>query len=358
MQMMEGLLNNPNTRKKTHWMCAEKFAAGVCSMQGWRVAQEDAHTCISSIDQQGTSLFAVYDGHGGGEVARYCSQHLPGVLQAHPAFHSDPESALSSSLLQLDQSLKESPAQEELWNLVSDEDSEDSDEDILFIEDVEASVSNHETSLAIMEGDLIEMLSEELDENYDDGLEEGEDEVEEIKDPGFTSGTTALVCLFRDNFLYVANVGDSRGILVRKNTWIPLTKDHKPYDEKELCRIEQAGGWVSRDGRVLGDLNLSRTLGDHRYKTNSALAPEDQVISAKPDIQVTSVTKGDILILACDGIWEVLKEQEVVDFVRRRLRMKVPLHKICEQLLNRCLATEQDALIGVDNMTCLMVKFK
>ena len=70
----------------------------------------------------------------------------------------------------------------------------------------------------------------------------------------------------------VANVGDSRCVLCRNGVAIDMSVDHKPDDDKELKRIENAGGKVTSDGRVNGGLNLSRALGtikafSSRYKT-------------------------------------------------------------------------------------------
>lgn len=62
-----------------------------------------------------------------------------------------------------------------------------------------------------------------------------------------------------------------------------MSKDHKPEDKIELDRIKKAGGQVSF-GRVNGNLNLSRALGDLQYKQNTKLTPEQQMITANPDI--------------------------------------------------------------------------
>ena len=65
--------------------------------------------------------------------------------------------------------------------------------------------------------------------------------------------------------LYVANSGDARCIMGRKGKVTQISKDHVPEDPIELERIYRAGK-VVRKGRIMGNLNLSRALGDHRYK--------------------------------------------------------------------------------------------
>jgi protein phosphatase 1G len=84
--------------------------------------------------------------------------------------------------------------------------------------------------------------------------------------------------------LYVANAGDSRTVLCRNGEALMLSVDHKPELPNERARIEKAGGFVS-DGRVNGNLNLTRALGDFEYKSQSHLKAGEQVISAVPEIQ-------------------------------------------------------------------------
>jgi len=83
----------------------------------------------------------------------------------------------------------------------------------------------------------------------------------------------------------VANAGDSRAVLCRANgTTLPLSFDHKPQQEVEMSRITKAGGFVNHFGRVNGNLNLSRSLGDLKYKQVPGIPPQEQIITAEPDI--------------------------------------------------------------------------
>lgn len=83
-----------------------------------------------------------------------------------------------------------------------------------------------------------------------------------------TAGCTANVTLIYKNTIYCANAGDSRCVLSVEGELFPLSEDHKPEDEIELKRIKDAGGEVT-NGRVNGNLNLSRALGDLEYKKNT-----------------------------------------------------------------------------------------
>ncbi len=84
------------------------------------------------------------------------------------------------------------------------------------------------------------------------------------------AGCTANVSLIYKNELYVANAGDSRSVLCTNGKSREMSKDHKPDDDKERERVIKAGGYVS-DGRINGNLNLSRAIGDFDYKKNNSL---------------------------------------------------------------------------------------
>ena len=109
-----------------------------------------------------------------------------------------------------------------------------------------------------------------------------------------------------------------------------------------------------------GNLALSRALGDFEFKQNNALDAEHQVVTADPDIIVHTPTPEDeFVVLACDGIWDVLTSQQVIDFVRRHIALRLELPTICELLMDRCLAPDSDwGGVGCDNMTVMIVALK
>ncbi|VDL72787.1 unnamed protein product [Nippostrongylus brasiliensis] len=170
------------------------------------------------------------------------------------------------------------------------------------------------------------------------------------------SGATAVVVLVKDDVIHCANVGDSRAVVSVCGEARPLSFDHKPANEKEAKRILAAGGWVEFN-RVNGNLALSRALGDFVFKRNDAIPPEQQIVTAYPDVISENITDDhEFLVLACDGIWDVLSNQEVVDFVRERLAENRDPQTICEELLTRCLAPDsQMGGVGCDNMTVVIV---
>lgn len=126
-------------------------------------------------------------------------------------------------------------------------------------------------------------------------------------------GSTCLVLLIYklsdECYINVINVGDSRCVLCRNNIAIPLSKDHKPNWPEELKRIKDIGGKIKFDGFDwrIQDLSVSRAFGDFDtipYVTN------------EPDIFKYQLTKTDkFIIMACDGLWDVMDNQEVVNFI-------------------------------------------
>lgn len=85
------------------------------------------------------------------------------------------------------------------------------------------------------------------------------------------AGCTANVILIVDGTtIYCANAGDSRSLLCQKGVVKELSFDHKPDNELEKERVRKAGGYIS-EGRINGNLNLSRAIGDLEYKKNTEL---------------------------------------------------------------------------------------
>lgn len=221
-----------------------------------------------------------------------------------------------------------------------------------------------EDSLAILKQIMFKAQQGEAD----DGPPSGEDH------PAFDCGCTAVTALvdLTGNTLTVANAGDSRCVVSRRGRAVPMSYDHKPKDQEERTRIEKAGGVVTDEGRIDGNLNLSRAFGDFTYKSNEDLSPREQKITCEPDIRVLKLTPDDdFIVLTCDGIWERFTRQWVVSFVHKELfghnatrnqaaeqhAAKVKLSKICEDLCDHCLSEDPDETdcLGCDNMTVQIV---
>lgn len=131
-------------------------------------------------------------------------------------------------------------------------------------------------------------------------------------------GSTAVVSVVTPEKIIVSNCGDSRAVLCRNGVAIPLSVDHKPDRPDELNRIQDAGGRVIFwDGpRVLGVLAMSRAIGDNYLKP---------YVISEPEVTITDRTADDeCLILASDGLWDVVTNETACGVARMCLQSRKP----------------------------------
>ncbi|KAM7478971.1 hypothetical protein LguiA_027184 [Lonicera macranthoides] len=158
---------------------------------------------------------------------------------------------------------------------------------------------------------------------------------------GGSTAVTAIVINGRK--LWVANVGDSRAVLSRRGQAIQMSIDHEPNTERGS--IENRGGFVSNMpgdvARVNGQLAVSRAFGDKNLKTH---------LRSDPDVTNADIEGDtDFLILASDGLWKVMSNQEAVDIAKK---IKDP-QKAAKQLVVESLHRESK-----DDISCIVVQFK
>ncbi|XP_074580141.1 putative protein phosphatase 2C 52 [Curcuma longa] len=158
------------------------------------------------------------------------------------------------------------------------------------------------------------------------------------RDDGSTASTAVLI----DKQLFVANVGDSRAVICKGGKAIPLSDDHKPNRSDERKRIEDAGGVVMWAGtwRVGGILAMSRAFGNRLLK---------QFVLAEPEIQEQVVDEDlEFLVLASDGLWDVVPNEDAVSLVRMEEEPEAAARKLTETAFARG---------SSDNITCIVVRF-
>jgi protein phosphatase 1G len=285
--------------------------------------------------------FAVFDGHGGKEVAKYCAAHLHASFAAHPAFAAGRlEDALVASFLAMDTAIMTEAGRRAL-SVYAEEGLPQGD----------GGASGGGGSGGSGGGrDPNTLLASASDEMED---EEG------ASQHGPSAGCTSVVAVVKSGTLYVANAGDSRAVLCRGGVARDMSIDHKPTLDGEKARILAAGGFVA-DGRVKGSLALSRAIGDMEFKQSHDLPAEAQMVTALPDVQAERLVSGDeFLIIACDGIWDVMSSQQAVDFVRSRLQAGAVPVAVCEALCDACCARDtRGSGLGCDNMSVVLVEFK
>jgi len=169
------------------------------------------------------------------------------------------------------------------------------------------------------------------------------------------SGSTACAILIDSDQIYCSNIGDSRAIASIGGHVCPLSFDHKPNRRDELKRIESGGGWVEFN-RVNGALAMSRALGDFFFKQNIDSPLHKQIVTAIPDVIICKQKELEFLVLACDGVFDMMTNTEVIKFVRNKLAQKIHPKEICQRLLEVCIAEQPStSLPGCDNVTVTII---
>ena len=260
--------------------------------------------------------------HVGREVAEFARLHFPKELLANPDYVAERyEKALAATFLKMDVLLDKDEGRKEISQLAQE------------LGATKGGSSPTKKGLGMLDDDTPDM-----------------------------KGCTANVLLIKKNILYLANAGDSRSVLGAGGKTVPLSIDHKPDNEEEARRITHAGGSVV-EGRVDGNLNLSRALGDLRYKTNKGLKPEEQMITSYPEITKHPLTSTcDFLVMGCDGVYETKTSEEIVEFFYKEFRTapQSPIKLATEKLLDSILSPDymKTEGAGCDNMTCVVIRFK
>jgi len=159
---------------------------------------------------------------------------------------------------------------------------------------------------------------------------------------GGSTAVTAILFMNRGK-LWVANVGDSRAVMARGGAVIQMTVDHEPSSEKGA--IENRGGFVSNlpgdVPRVNGQLAVSRAFGDKSLKSH---------LRSDPDIRFSDTNAdAELLILASDGLWKVMKNEEAVEIARKIKDPNAAARQLTTEALNRN---------SKDDISCIVVRFR
>ncbi|SCW00680.1 LAFE_0C09582g1_1 [Lachancea fermentati] len=139
--------------------------------------------------------------------------------------------------------------------------------------------------------------------------------------------------------LYTANVGDTRIVLFRNGHSVRLTYDHKASDILEMQRVESAGGLIMKS-RVNGMLAVTRSLGDKFF---------DSLVVGNPFTTSVEITTTDqFLIIACDGLWDVIDDQEACEMIRDMTDANEAAKKLVRYALENG---------TTDNVTAMVIMF-
>ncbi|KAK7692592.1 hypothetical protein QCA50_004223 [Cerrena zonata] len=355
------------------------FKCAVTDEKGPRRFMEDAHSIVVPFaGVRGQGFFAIFDGHAGKQAAEWCGQNfslrlletlrtkpnspIPDVLNY--TFH-DVDTKLSKMTEESDGKMHSGCTAVTAFLRLEDADGKQS-----FLP---PSFDPFQSSL-----DMIEAGSDESDSNSHTGGHTDEHKKKSSKSKiknafrhiggssrssqnnssdasSSHSNQTSTPSPTQDKddqiytpvtasnirrVLYCANAGDARGVLCRSGKAVRLTYDHKGTDKQEAKRIVDAGGFVM-SGRVNGVLAVTRSLGDSSMK--------EFVVGAPYTTETELSEEDEFLILACDGLWDVLQDQEAVAQVR---------HIADPAEAAKSLMDQAYAKYSTDNVTVLVIRFR
>lgn len=371
---MGAYLSTPNTDKESDQNENDLFRYGSSSMQGWRQKQEDAHLgCMEFGEHETlvpeTGFFAVFDGHGGGEVSKYAATRIKEHFHQVSTIGSESsDQDFQKIIMGLDLDIREHFTNlcNEETNAVSNNENNSERETVQDLINEELRVARSGNAQMTREQATQLMMKVLYLQNR------GEDRTQNLSDSMGCTCVSATIIPKKDEegkiisyIVKATNSGDSRVLVWQQaSSEVHGTKDHKPNDPEEKARIEAAGGEVREMNagndrvqyRVNGNLNLCRALGDFEYKKSEELPQEQQMITSCPDVYTWVCTPGDIVVLACDGIFDVLTNEETIQFVKDRID-STPLAEICRQCMDHCMSDDPKEThgIGGDNMTIEIV---
>jgi serine/threonine protein phosphatase PrpC len=172
-------------------------------------------------------------------------------------------------------------------------------------------------------------------------------------------GTTANIMLIKNGIIYIANVGDSLSVMYKNRKAYNLNKEHQIIIDSEKERVLKSGATIV-GYRINGMLNLTRAIGDLKFKSNQNLKRHEQSVIAVPEITKIEYTDDiDFIIMGCDGVWDCVKRQMVCDFVDKQIRENPDkdLSEILKLIFDRCVSPVWGVVLGTDNMSCIIIQF-
>lgn len=269
-----------------------RISYGVYSDQGVRKNNEDRQTSTSrKIDDELVAFFGLYDGHGGPEVAEYLAENLHQTVFSHLEKPNEPESARSL----------QTP-------------------DMILADAVRSAFAATD---------------------------------EEIFKQELPSGSTAVSVVVKGTTALVSSVGDSQVVLSTAGKATDMCIAHTPELTSERERILAAKGQISK-GRIYGMLGVSRAFGDIDFKTARGEFKSrfnGDLVSATPDVVSHEISSQDeFMVLGCDGLFDVMEPQDVVNFVRAKLGLHGDVQHATEELVSHAIA-----LGSTDNVSAIIV---
>ncbi|KAG7399132.1 Protein phosphatase 1L [Phytophthora boehmeriae] len=335
--------SNPDIGSRRREAAKMRVQVGVALAQGARQYMEDRYSVVERLIEadgdSSPSLLAVYDGHNGAYASEYARRRFKDILGEN--------------------------------------------EDLVDI--------SRRAQHAELTADDVDTIRELLVDTF---VLVDEEILQRTVILNKRDGSTVLLGLLVGGKLFVANLGDSRGVLAQaedtlavvgeeadfdedeeeETTVVRLSVDHKPDLKEEMKRVESAGGKVIYSGcwRVAHDqiplrLAISRSLGDHPLKTNLPASCSAPLVSVVPDVRVIDVVAtGEYVVFASDGLWDRLTDDDAAKIVRAKVaefqlfETSSPTTDVTKEALQFAAnALVEAALLkrSMDNITAMVISF-
>ncbi|KAH3901087.1 probable Protein phosphatase 2C homolog 1 [Saccharomycodes ludwigii] len=241
----------------------------------FRKTMEDVHTYVENFASRlDWGYFAIFDGHAGSQASKWCGSNLHSIIESEMIKGKDESGEESSKNTNTDN-----------VRVILNRSFMKADKHIC-----ESLPGNSGCTAAVC------VLRWEIPKSND------------TKTDNTNASTLSNNTLYQHKrMLYTANVGDTRIVLFRNGKAIRLTYDHKASDYYEMKRVEQAGGLIMKS-RVNGMLAVTRSLGDKFF---------DSLVIGQPfttSVELTS--KDQFLIIACDGLWDIISDQKACELIK------------------------------------------
>ena len=328
---MGSQLSTPIKSKLLDHYGNKKCRVGVADMQGYRLDMEDAHNVELQVENHpNLTYIGVFDGHGGSESALYAAEHCPTML-ANLTNPTDP-TQLKEALERLDQVF-----------LKKTKFASGTTACLALIDHVTQPQQQQQPSSSKKKKKTTKAISSKKKQE---------------KTIRIQAGSVAVVAQ-----LTVASIGDSRCLVIDGLSGAVKfhTVDHKPSLPAELRRIKAAGGYVEQ-GRVDGNLAMSRALGNREFKSAPNLPALKQRVIPTPDVFQIPLIATDLVLVCCDGLVERLTNEQVAAFIHEALKKQphqdVDLAAVMADLLNHSLEKgSKDNMSAVLYMPCEGVSY-
>lgn len=316
------------------------FKVGVAENKNtaYRAKMEDVHTYVANFAERlDWGYFAIFDGHAGKQTARWCGNNLHTLLEQEIIANEETQSR--------QEGVKEVDMKDNLYSsfvkadtLISKEGTGNSGSTaavVVLTWETNNTDSHPSRSNSTTKSNSTTMSNSNQEHDLTLVPQPDTPRVSETPDPAFDYSNYKRM-------LYTANVGDLRIVLFREGKSYRLSYDHKASDVNEINRIRDSGGLIMKN-RVNGILSVTRSLGDTYMKN---------LVVGKPFTTSTEITdKDEFMILACDGLWDVISDYKACGIVEESFRVnddpEVAAKTLCQTAMDHA---------TTDNITVMVVK--